>query len=371
MGVAAISPQWIQKDLANPEPILLSSSKPELDVQSAPKHVSSTGNSSRSKELDSGSPVPSSTSPASQVTHESSIYDLPSTQSPPLQVMDRSGGYDPLRIPSTVFERKSSTPLDWSAASNESLFSLHIGNNSFSKDHVFMLGGEVLKSGELSKSGEFVTFSPISPAPVEETEGKSQELEKSEEIGESDDSIKVSTIDTAVDQSMEKGPPAKGARSSFNFSTHSNESARSFAFPIVENNNNESAGVASPCCRSCRGKRCAWPSCYSSDCSCTFCYCSLPSCYLLWPSCYCSDCSWAFCHCWNCSLKKMVLSLFHSYHMFILTEGPGGSSAKPEVEKNPNKQLADKIASTSSACCCVTCSSCHPCCFSSRFLHCC
>ncbi|XP_044489913.1 uncharacterized protein LOC123214207 isoform X2 [Mangifera indica] len=259
---------------------ITSSPKLKLDSQSAPTHVSITGNSSRSKELDNGSPVPSS---SSQETHESLAYDLPSTQSPPLQVMDRSEGYDPLRIPSTVFERKASSPLEWSAASNDSLFSLHLGNNSSSRDHVFMLGGEVLKSGEIPMSGEFLKFSPS--VTVEEIEGKSLEWEKGEEIGESDDGIKVSTIDNTEDQSNERGPPTKGMQCS-SVSSRSNDSARSFAFPI-------------------------------------------------------------------------------------LTEGPEGSSPKAEVQKNPNQQLFDKMASTSPACCCFTCSSCHHYCCSSRCSYCC
>ncbi|XP_044491171.1 uncharacterized protein LOC123215226 [Mangifera indica] len=209
-----------------------SSSKPELDAQSLLKHVSSTGNSSRSKELDNGSPVPPSTSPVSQITHESSVYDLPSTQSPPLQVMDRLGGYDPLRIPSTVFERRDSTPLELSSSSSESLFSLHLGNNSISIDHGFMLGGEALQSGEIPESGEFIKFSSSSPVPVEETKGKSLELKKIEEFGDSDDSTEVSTIDTAEDQILKKGPPTEEVPLSSNLSTRSKKNSRSFAFPL-------------------------------------------------------------------------------------------------------------------------------------------
>jgi len=38
----------------------------------------------------------------------------------------------PYRIPSHVFARTTSTaPVEWSIVSNESLFSIHIGNNSF------------------------------------------------------------------------------------------------------------------------------------------------------------------------------------------------------------------------------------------------
>ncbi|MBA0726159.1 hypothetical protein Golax_002007 [Gossypium laxum] len=58
--------------------------------------------------------------------------------------------YVPNRIPSSVFSEKPATPMDWSTASNESLFSIHVGNGSFSKDQFFML----YKSGELTKLDE-------------------------------------------------------------------------------------------------------------------------------------------------------------------------------------------------------------------------
>ncbi|CAN1795914.1 hypothetical protein LINPERHAP1_LOCUS20759 [Linum perenne] len=50
------------------------------------------------------------------------------------------------RIPSEVFSRtKSSTPQEWSVASNESLFSIQMGNMSFTKDQAFLME----KSAEL------------------------------------------------------------------------------------------------------------------------------------------------------------------------------------------------------------------------------
>lgn len=63
--------------------------------------------------------------------------NLDPRQSPPVQVMEKSDPADPNRIPSSVFERsKSTTPMEWSVASNESLFSIHVGNSSFSKENV-------------------------------------------------------------------------------------------------------------------------------------------------------------------------------------------------------------------------------------------
>ncbi|CAJ1975392.1 unnamed protein product [Sphenostylis stenocarpa] len=71
-------------------------------------------------------------------------------QSPPLQVMERvenpttSPDY---RFPSHVFDRnKSKSTNQWSNASNESLFSIHMGNTSFSSDI-----GWMSKSREMDK----------------------------------------------------------------------------------------------------------------------------------------------------------------------------------------------------------------------------
>ncbi|KAK8652559.1 hypothetical protein V6N13_126590 [Hibiscus sabdariffa] len=54
------------------------------------------------------------------------------------------------RIPSSVFRTKSGTQKDWSAASSESLFSIHINNCSYSKEQFLML----YKSGEFTKLDE-------------------------------------------------------------------------------------------------------------------------------------------------------------------------------------------------------------------------
>ncbi|EEF47758.1 uncharacterized protein LOC8284427 [Ricinus communis] len=94
-------------------------------------------------------------------THPSYILSSNSespTQSPPTQMMmeppadSTPSGY---RIPSSVFARKSSAPTEWSVASNESLFSIHMGNMSFPRDHANWFG----KSGELGLLGD----PPMSP----------------------------------------------------------------------------------------------------------------------------------------------------------------------------------------------------------------
>ncbi|KAI4302171.1 hypothetical protein MLD38_037953 [Melastoma candidum] len=120
----------------------------------------------------------SSTEPASMVsdiTHESLMHGLSPARSPPqVQVMDQLGGYQPGRIPSSVFERSpSSTPAEWSIASNESLFSIHIGNVSFAKDP-FVLSEELQKLGEAAHFDEAVSTSK----PPEDDDGPIAELER-------------------------------------------------------------------------------------------------------------------------------------------------------------------------------------------------
>ncbi|KAF5752048.1 hypothetical protein HS088_TW02G01068 [Tripterygium wilfordii] len=209
--------------------------------------------------LDHVSPGLTSASQTSGITSEQLANAMsPTTQSPPIQTMDRSGGYDPLRIPSSIFaSSKPSTPMEWSVASNESLFSLHIGNSSL-RDHL-------TKSGELTMSGELFVLSP---------------------------------------------PPASavaGADGGTN-SNHSNESGisrNSFTFPVKKKCSWRSC-YRSNCswtfCYCTQPRRCfRWPSCFCSNCkwpSCRCCNCSRPSCYR-------SSCSLAFCCHWNCFQKRL------------------------------------------------------------------
>ncbi|KAK2636050.1 hypothetical protein Ddye_030842, partial [Dipteronia dyeriana] len=311
------------------------------------KNVVFSSNPFNSSELNNASQLPTLTCQVSQVTH-----GLPPTQSPPIQVMDRSGMFDPLRIPSSIFENDKSltlTPQDWSTASNESLFSIQIGNNSFSRE--VMLGTELFKSEELTKSRELLMFSPNPPVPMVETDEGSIELEKGRATtGDSDERTEDMTRETSESQSKERSPPAAVSSNAYSIS---DESSRSFAFPIMKKKD-KCARIPNFCCRKkCRWKKCAWPSCYCSNCSCTFCYCKWPSCHLRWPSCSRSNCSWAFCYSWNCS--KWCC---HSSN--ILTDGVKSGLAKENAEKQQQQSLASDVTSKST-CCNWFC-----CCFSPR-----
>ncbi|KAK7274960.1 hypothetical protein RIF29_16063 [Crotalaria pallida] len=160
--------------------------------------------------------------------------------SPPVQVMERTGVYDPARIPSSVFERNPNQ-LDWSEASNESLFSLHVGNNSFSRER--MLGeaksGELnFVSGEFTKSGELNLFSRTPSILIEEidTTRKSVEVENPQTTETSDEAFKSEErLSEDQDEIKSTDHPASSKSSKANVSSLSHDSensTRSFAFPI-------------------------------------------------------------------------------------------------------------------------------------------
>ncbi|KAJ6312227.1 hypothetical protein OIU77_013881 [Salix suchowensis] len=143
------------------------------DFESSNKPHEVTQPASKDHENEDGSSDHALKPPVSGVTCESLAHSMSPKQSPPLQVMERAGGYDPLRIPSSIFEKnKGAQPMDWSVASNESLFSIHVGNNSFSRDHA-LLFGDLGKSGDITKSGESIMFSPLPPREMVATDNQS------------------------------------------------------------------------------------------------------------------------------------------------------------------------------------------------------
>ncbi|XVF14400.1 hypothetical protein REPUB_Repub09cG0055600 [Reevesia pubescens] len=120
------------------------------------------------------------------------------------------GGYVPNRIPSSVFSGKPATPTDWSTASNESLFSIHVGNGSFSKDQFCML----YKSGELTKLDEQIIAQGNVLPPLKELEdmaSRNKNMEKGS--GQTEMSMKttiaVETSEVAEDHGHQKMLPAE------------------------------------------------------------------------------------------------------------------------------------------------------------------
>ncbi|KAL4185112.1 hypothetical protein AMTRI_Chr10g4390 [Amborella trichopoda] len=127
------------------------------------------------------------------------------------------------RIPSSVFAQ---TPMEWSVASNESLFSFHVGNSSILRDHVFLL-----ESRELTN---FSNSPPLGSRPIPFVVGSdAREVEDEHDLG-----TEVSTDDKDDAQillEVRKPAPASVPHSS-SISHHSNDSGtsiRSFAFPML------------------------------------------------------------------------------------------------------------------------------------------
>ncbi|MBA0566757.1 hypothetical protein Golob_011543 [Gossypium lobatum] len=188
-------------------------------------------------------------SQVSCVTHEPTLM-----QSPLVQVMDRVGGLDSGKIPSAVFARsKSITPMDWSLPSSESLFSIQLGDNSFSRDYILSS-----KSRELFKSGEFVELSPLAIVLEGDTVKKGVESDKSEATSISDDVVKDKTGRSIEGQVIEKPARPMVSWSSDTTAHHSVDnvaSVHSIDFPIRK-----------------KQRKCGWPSCYCSNCWLAVCY---------------------------------------------------------------------------------------------------
>lgn len=138
----------------------------------------------------------------------------PQTTSPPVQKMEQSSNYDPNRIPASIFASKPANASEWSVASNDSLFSIHVGNNSFTKDQ--FKSGEFLRLVDQSsslyvpeaKSNELCGLPPLMEVPPHEESS----------------SVKSSNIST-----LEKEEEAMKGSST---PRPSHENTASFAFPV-------------------------------------------------------------------------------------------------------------------------------------------
>lgn len=144
--------------------------KPEQDVV-----VSPTPAASSPPDISSQTPQWSmmSSSPRAETGHPLSPDTFPQNiepimKSPASNTMDHPPGYDPNRIPKSIFSSKPAN-AEWSTASNESLFSIQMGANSFSTDYSYMLP----KSGEISEEWKNSTANPYYASEVKSNESKS------------------------------------------------------------------------------------------------------------------------------------------------------------------------------------------------------
>ncbi|KAL6553057.1 hypothetical protein OROGR_006899 [Orobanche gracilis] len=251
-SVSSSSSSSLSLELGIDEKDLFGNSKFEGDPLSGPNPVSSPGSTS-----DRMAPwsLLSASLPPETGSHKSPVQSL---SGPP-------DGYDPNRIPLSVFSSKATNPSDWSAASNESLFSIQMGNNSFSQDNAILFG----KSGELGRisdwNGAQSGFGNVSEAKANESGGlfpvievSAHEESSSLTSGEvsrdgSFDSLQVKSMEKRVKDKMDpnagpdfkSGPHAqtnnlvkssstpRTSTSNHRLSDESGNSGSSFAFPVL------------------------------------------------------------------------------------------------------------------------------------------
>ncbi|CAN6171703.1 unnamed protein product [Urochloa humidicola] len=154
-------------------------------------------------------------------------------QSPPAQAMSRAPDEcpDPKRIPSSIFARsKSTTPTDWSVTSNESLFSINVGNASFSKDHFFLYG----KSGEMGNPND--PLAPLPPLPRPSTSSSPLRSEVVKTTVQDDAKLKPATREGGQDGD-------DNTDYNHSISHRSDASTTSFAFPILAGDVRSSGSV--------------------------------------------------------------------------------------------------------------------------------
>nr|GMC91537.1 sirohydrochlorin ferrochelatase, chloroplastic-like isoform X1 [Ipomoea batatas] len=161
-------------------------------------------------------------------------------------------GYDPNRIPLSVFGSRSSAPMEWSVASTESLFSIHVGNNSFSRDRAMSLSRSEDGSCEDKRCNNGRKSFSSTLAPVIEgaldSEEKSELASEALQVQESNDgspqqsSEEISKIAAskevhsfAMKSNTSDGRETSPASNPHHLSDDSGTSSSSFAFPVLVN----------------------------------------------------------------------------------------------------------------------------------------
>lgn len=133
----------------------------------------------------------------------------------------------PSRIPSHIFNRTNeASPGDWSVASNDSLFSIHMGNTSFN-DRLSLMS----KSGDLDPP---IISSPLFEFPTTPTVQKDSESGSMKKKEDGDGYPAAETMREVLreNESKQINHSAKGSDLSRCMSQLSDTSVKSFAFPM-------------------------------------------------------------------------------------------------------------------------------------------
>ncbi|XP_030940921.1 uncharacterized protein LOC115965764 isoform X1 [Quercus lobata] len=178
--------------------------------------------------------------PAAQVVSgrstELGFTNKPTTQFLPVQVMERPSEPAPsqYRIPSYVFARtKSTVPMEWSTTSNESLFSIHTGNMSFTKEQFNWL----VKSGELVMTGPLMDISNNHSPTNKSTENSPKRATLDEVSGvtetKASKTMREIIMENEAHSSKDIRSLVEDASHSPRLSHRSDQGTKSFAFPIL------------------------------------------------------------------------------------------------------------------------------------------
>lgn len=149
----------------------------------------------------------------SMVSASPPVFSPQTTSPPPVQTMETPSGFDPNRIPASVFSGKPANGSEWSVASNDSLFSIHMGNSSFPKDQFRSLDEWNASQSPYvteAKSNELCSLPPLMEVPPNE-----------------ESSAKSSNV-----SSFEKEDAVDSPKVAPRLSNESGHSSTSFAFPV-------------------------------------------------------------------------------------------------------------------------------------------
>ncbi|XP_073274599.1 uncharacterized protein [Primulina huaijiensis] len=161
------------------------------------------------------------------------------TDAPPTQTMEHNPTTSSYRIPSHVFARnKSTAPTDWSVASNESLFSIQMGNMSFTNDHIFWKSGELRAGDQTSTSGQMFSYSAVQCAG-----SKAGADTRSRELGIAEATMKEVIRDSENQKNEKSLAQATEARCVSHRSEGSRTSTKSFAFCTMTGDHDKGASI--------------------------------------------------------------------------------------------------------------------------------
>ncbi|KAJ8773138.1 hypothetical protein K2173_028315 [Erythroxylum novogranatense] len=178
------------------------------------------------------------------------------TESPPAPVTEKAAADDETtspgyRIPSHVFARsKSNAPMEWSTASNESLFSIHTGNMSFTREQLCWFQGDYAASSPIPmvdcSSNQPPSNQSPSNKPAEIVQPNVHDYDQSGVTESKAAETMREVIRENEDQNNQVNSPPKVCIQSASLnrgSDASGTSRQSFAFPILTENKSESLNL--------------------------------------------------------------------------------------------------------------------------------